>query len=322
MLTKPLFLRGMDGGGNINEEILAAGHEKKKKRKGKKCVKGNKMCWEICTAQLLCARASFHRQHHLRPLPQLERRWGRCISTELMVPPLPVQAIIRKKDLVEGDLQLQGFPRKPQGCWPLRFHLLSPRSDLFSNYDSCNQAARIIFLQDGFALSPADCMEELGNACAAGWELRQQNLPHNCVCGEEGLCKLHCILGPEETFSVIYNTGTKLQLKKVTNWKCFPANPFLLGIARCASLAGLHFCCAMPPSLPKVSKINSILEVNIHGCCKAMALYGTAAPVWPSIPPGCHYLRIRTLPEGDSNQQTLSAREHSQRVGSHMPCGG
>lgn len=30
MLTKTLFLRGIDGGRNINKEILAAGHEEKK----------------------------------------------------------------------------------------------------------------------------------------------------------------------------------------------------------------------------------------------------------------------------------------------------
>lgn len=39
MLTKTLFLCGADGGRNLSKEILAAGHEKKKK----KCVKGNKM---------------------------------------------------------------------------------------------------------------------------------------------------------------------------------------------------------------------------------------------------------------------------------------
>lgn len=30
MLTKTLFLHGVDGGRNISKEILAAGHEKKK----------------------------------------------------------------------------------------------------------------------------------------------------------------------------------------------------------------------------------------------------------------------------------------------------
>lgn len=76
MLTKTLFLHGIDGGRNISKEILAAGHEKNKKKK--KCVKGNKMQQEICIAQRLCNKASFHIQHHLWPLPELERRWGRC----------------------------------------------------------------------------------------------------------------------------------------------------------------------------------------------------------------------------------------------------
>lgn len=31
MLTKTLFLHGIDGGRNINREILAAGHEKEEK---------------------------------------------------------------------------------------------------------------------------------------------------------------------------------------------------------------------------------------------------------------------------------------------------
>lgn len=68
MLTKTLFLHGIDGGRNISGEILAAGHEKEGKTRR---VKG-KMHTEICTAQLLCERGSFHTQHHLGPLLELE----------------------------------------------------------------------------------------------------------------------------------------------------------------------------------------------------------------------------------------------------------
>lgn len=42
MLTKTLFLHGVDSGRNISKEILAAGHEKKKRRnvlKGTNCAK-------------------------------------------------------------------------------------------------------------------------------------------------------------------------------------------------------------------------------------------------------------------------------------------
>lgn len=41
MLTKTLFLHGIDGGRNISKEILAAGHEKKKRNvlKETKCTK-------------------------------------------------------------------------------------------------------------------------------------------------------------------------------------------------------------------------------------------------------------------------------------------
>lgn len=60
--------------------------KKKKRERKKKCAKGNKMHWERCIAQLLCDRGSFHIQYHLGPLPELERRWGRCFGTALMVP--------------------------------------------------------------------------------------------------------------------------------------------------------------------------------------------------------------------------------------------
>jgi len=86
---------------------------------------------------------------------------------------------------------------------------------------------------------------------------------------EEVLRKLCDILGPEETFSDIHNTRTKLQEKKLTKWLGFTTSLFLLGIKRCASLAGFHFCCARPPSsLPKAKKCSPLLHVIIMAAAR------------------------------------------------------
>lgn len=112
--------------------------------------------------------------------------------------------------------------------------------------------------------------------------------PHNYILGEEGLSKLHDILGPEETFSEIYNSRTKLQVKKVANWSDFTSSPFLLGIVMCASLAGLCFCCARPPrSLPKANKSSLLLHLTLMAaarnviswdCCPNLAISSPWVP--------------------------------------------
>lgn len=52
-----------------------------KRNKKTRCFKG-KLHWEMCSAQLLCERGSFHIQQHLGPLPELQGE-GRCSSPGL-----------------------------------------------------------------------------------------------------------------------------------------------------------------------------------------------------------------------------------------------
>lgn len=78
-------------------ETLAKRFRQQVMKKKEKCIKGNETHYKICIAQLLCDGGSFHIQHHLRPLPELERRWGRRFSTALAS---PTQAPIRQRDLL------------------------------------------------------------------------------------------------------------------------------------------------------------------------------------------------------------------------------
>lgn len=162
MLTKTLFLHGVDGGRNLSKEISAAGHEKKKE----KCIKGNETHYEICIAQLLCDGGSFHIQHHLRPLPELESRWGRCFSTVLAS---PIQAPIRQRDL----LATAAASRTSEEASALLVFEVSSAASVLGHFLSLSpgtkhQCRDCMFLQGRLALHPSHGRGWLGNTHAAG----------------------------------------------------------------------------------------------------------------------------------------------------------
>lgn len=80
-----------------------------KRKKKTRCFKG-KLHWEMCSAQLLCERGSFHIQQHLGPLPELQG-WGQQERSDL--------------HWRQEKPAAPGFPREHQSGQVLRSHLLS-----------------------------------------------------------------------------------------------------------------------------------------------------------------------------------------------------